>query len=211
MAADERLQQLRRACDHGVLEAQGRLLRERMRAGELTEEQVRLAAYCGDPLGNALLGPRAPNVPLDVEERLEGLADWGRSACVRAGVGIARSGLPSFERDQNDPGPVRELIEACEQWLCAPSVFAAMEAARTGAELGKRWLMTRYSLAWVPAAAASAASSTLHEPGFPYLWFAGDDPPSADIWQSVVDELVPWALGLSDPVAGRMADGTVDR
>ena len=53
--ADQRLQQLHPAWEEGDLEAQVRLLRERMRAGELREERVRSVAILGDPLAADLL------------------------------------------------------------------------------------------------------------------------------------------------------------
>jgi hypothetical protein len=44
---DQRLRDLERDAAHGDLHARGRLLLERVRVGDLTQERLRLAAYLG--------------------------------------------------------------------------------------------------------------------------------------------------------------------
>ena len=64
--ADEHQRELERQVASGDFEAEAKLLLERVRSGELTEERLRLAAYCGHGAAKAVVEIEVP----------KGLVDW---------------------------------------------------------------------------------------------------------------------------------------
>ena len=122
---DQDLRQLEREASTGDEVAAGKLLVARVRAGQVQQEHVELAAHLGHPpawcaLGWELLDPNARIVAVDhdlpfkragftgdylVPQKLEpwaaGLVRWGREVCLRAGVAAARHKLaiwsPEFQ------------------------------------------------------------------------------------------------------------------
>lgn len=110
--SDRRLRELERRAAQGDLEAEGQLLNERVRAGELTRDQVELLAYLQYPGAWSALGWRVIGYSGDPSEscysaifgtpkgqheiRLRprdwglGLERWGREASLRAGSAAAR-------------------------------------------------------------------------------------------------------------------------
>ena len=120
--ADERLRRLLREAALGDPEAQVRLLRERVRAGVLDDERMRLAAYLGDAASQEVLGDAAPAVPEDLEEWLGGLSEQSPEASIRARIAAARFvELPAFGEhtvvrvDVHSPAWVRALRAVSEQ------------------------------------------------------------------------------------------------
>ena len=72
--ADERHRELERRASAGDVEAEAKLLLERVRSGDLTEGRLRLAASLQHPaskigLGNSLLDPILPSWPFSSEDR----------------------------------------------------------------------------------------------------------------------------------------------
>jgi hypothetical protein len=67
---DQRLRDLEREAARGDLQAQARLLLERVRVGDLTEEKLRLAAYLGDEAAKLAVAGGGP------EAEHEDLATW---------------------------------------------------------------------------------------------------------------------------------------
>lgn len=73
---DERLRALEAAAARGDVEARAALLRERVRAGRLEPERVRLAAYLGDAAARQADG-RPLAVPGDLHAWVQDLSQWG--------------------------------------------------------------------------------------------------------------------------------------
>jgi hypothetical protein len=95
---DHRLRSLGRDAAQGDLQAQARLLLERVRVGDLLEEWLRLAAFLGDDAARVAAG----NSTKRYEEALEpirGLTPWGQHVCVRAAVAAIRGALKLLDLD----------------------------------------------------------------------------------------------------------------
>ncbi|MCW8139327.1 MAG: hypothetical protein KIT58_10540 [Planctomycetota bacterium] len=83
---DQRLRALERDALHGDVEAQARLLLERVRVGDLTEERLRLAAYLGDERARLALGESAPEPPDDIVAWVRGLDALGSEVATRVAL-----------------------------------------------------------------------------------------------------------------------------
>lgn len=132
LVTDQRLRDLERDAALGDLHAQARLLLERVRVGDLTEERLRLAAYLGhEPaeLARRLAAISPPETPADTRSLASGLRHFEQSISVRAVVTIARSRLPAWERwSTTDRRPLL-AIEAAESWLDCPCELHMSAAA----------------------------------------------------------------------------------
>lgn len=135
--SDARLRELeRRWRETGAPEDEAAWLSERLRAGEVSAEQVELWAYCGRP-GAALVMPQAATTLWcsDTLERwVHGLERWGRRPCVAAALGtlpgvwpLLKNGFlgaphtgyrPLSAQVLQDLDAARELAEA---WLSTPT------------------------------------------------------------------------------------------
>lgn len=90
----------------------------RVRAGELTQERLELAAYGGDQASRLALGKTAPEHPEGVEAWIEGLARWGRPVC-----GVAALGVVEFVRDHwrwSWDERLDKAIQALADWIVCP-------------------------------------------------------------------------------------------
>lgn len=121
---DSRLQQLSRQVAEGDSQAQVALLTERLRCGELTREQIELAAWCSDEAARAVVwARRAKKSPIyepwgtcernchwvggvhepgckyyEFLDWLKGLQRFGKMTMVRASVAAARKALFVWEK-----------------------------------------------------------------------------------------------------------------
>lgn len=212
--ADERLQELRRAWAEGDLETQVRLLRERVRIGASTEELVRLAAWLGDTAAQAL-SPSPVEQPGDARELLARLRVHGWDALIRAQLAIARA---AFEEAGGEPTAQQlEGVQAAERWLGKPCerhaeagrlAWKALSKERSSVSFAALVPSRAVFLAWtyststeVDTAQRVSANQTMML--IRDLERAGQ--PFASLRASICAELVPWALGLRDPVAERVA------
>ena len=215
--ADERLQQLRRAWDEGDLEAKVRLLRERMRAGELSEERVRLAAWLGDTAARLSLSGTVPAAPKGLLGMVRGLPGFPRTDAeafarvqesdgvtplfwqVGARLGIAAARLSRARSGEPDP------ITAAEEWVLCPCGAHRKAAARATTHVVGEYSRTLR----VEQILAHAADLARQPRGVEGLWRSLDqarrEAGSKALREALVAELVPWALGLRDPVAERVA------
>lgn len=186
--ADARVRDLERAAGAGDVDAQARLLVERVRAGRLTQERLELAAYAGDAaaltaLGNGIFDGKGifwsyggvgavewPKLgltasPADFHGFMDGLlCRWASPpylAPVRAALAAAR--LDFEERPPS--GPLGSL-----EALWRPSALAQAE----------RWLLAVER--WLDCPCKG------HEPS----WLDSDD--GDEIRWSVVDQWSTWAV-----------------
>lgn len=213
--ADHRLRSLERDLATGDPGARARLLRERLRAGTLELERAQLAAWLGDPDAREALGPggyEAFAAPLrEVTRRVVGdlqtesasvslaiwvaaLERWGAPACVRAAIAAARLALPTIE-GKAYLGPAarsaaRDALRAAEAWARCPC--DAHAEAGHGAWSDAVWEATS-SASPDPHGARNAAVRVAR-------WAGGETSVDA-VRDAVRAELVPWALGLGEPLA----------
>lgn len=80
---DQRLRDLERDAAHGDLQARARLLLERVRVGELTEDKLRLAAHLGDEAACAALGTGGQRLVMNADW-FRGLTPWSPALAVWA-------------------------------------------------------------------------------------------------------------------------------
>lgn len=78
---------------------EARLLVERVRAGKLSEERLRVLAYCGYPAAVLLRGEEV-KAPAEREAWLAGLVPFGREVCVQAILAIFPYAFPYQGRDR---------------------------------------------------------------------------------------------------------------
>lgn len=134
--SDTRARTLSRAAAAGDLQAEARLLVERVRRGELTQERLELAAYCGseaarlvvDPghrTGTYFFLPPTPDRPngfhgdgVPLRHFAADLEHWGRRVEVRAACVAARLVLGLWsDADPEAARPAERVIALAEAWL----------------------------------------------------------------------------------------------
>ncbi len=118
--SDERLREFeRRWKETGSVEDEAAYLLERVRAGELTQERLEMAAYCGHEAARFASGTTEPPIPkddgLDRTSRWESLLTAGGCAvivraCVSAGQVLAESEADVLEYF----GELRLYLEAAK-------------------------------------------------------------------------------------------------
>ncbi len=86
-------------------------LLRRVRAGDLSQPRLDLAAYCGHP-AFAAAGKQGPD---RAEAFLVGLVPWGREACVRAGVAAFRAAFGATASK-----PATRCLNALDAWVECP-------------------------------------------------------------------------------------------
>ena len=210
--ADERLQQLRRAWDEGDLETQARLLSERLRAGELHERRVRLASYLGSEVAAGVLGERVPAAQADLERWAYGFQSFERTAAVRAGIVLANLSCEVLEGSRWF-GAAFTAAAWLERWVVSPTDHLAARARATDwvAELPypgeddppESWSHRR--AAGCIAQAGSIPSKQRYGHALAAAVKAVPVPHAAVALDAVRAELIPWALGVHDPVAARVS------
>jgi hypothetical protein len=221
--SDQRLRRLEREAEADPA-ALVRLLRERLRAGALSEQDLRLAAYLGHAPAAEAIGERPfPPGVRDLQARLIGLYEFGLEAALRAQVALARAFMPQFEADRPGDRRPHEALEAVEAWIAcpceehgAPCVLAsgaALEAARTAT----------HSAASVHAAriAANAAAQAFEAGATPLgrkhatKWVEDlrDHGLREDaLWRLVVEDTLPWVLeGRARPARRYVASETYEK
>jgi hypothetical protein len=214
---DQRLRDLERDAAHGGLQAGARLLLERVRVGDLTEERLRLAAYLGHEAARGCVPVEAN---LEPGPWLQALCGLSREIAVRVALVASRWAW--------------RVYEASEEFA-ADSVTTT--EARHGIEIAEAWLLTREAQeyrfqimagAWLPppvVRAVAGATSNLArtvDPGWhdrepPEVWAARavqallgaaagrfkTEPirssfegiaSFAEVTALLAEELIPWAL-----------------
>lgn len=121
----------------GALEDGVGLLAARRRAGFVTDEQLALAAFVGDPAAARVAGcPVAPRdllscTPGDLSHYVKGVERWGTRAAVRLAVAWVRTLRALDDHRLTSARPhVARGIEAADAWLAdptGPTARAAME------------------------------------------------------------------------------------
>lgn len=140
---------LERRARQGDSTAQAAALVRRLRAGELDEERLRLAALVGDPAARLALGDAAPAKPHDVHALARALQAFGPGVVTRATITAVRAMNATVDpRHGWDLSRARQAIASAEAWLacpCEPHLEAARRVGQTGdevpadAELAPAW------------------------------------------------------------------------
>jgi len=136
--SDEALRALeRRWGESGSTQDEAALLLERARVGQLSEEALELAAYCGHP---AALLARSEPLPgpaeeLELQAWFEGLRQRGRALFAQA-AHIAASGVVDHARSLPPP-PADEQSppaapSAVEEWVACPCRAHLLEVLEAG-------------------------------------------------------------------------------
>ena len=121
---DERTREHERQAASGDVEAATAGLRERMRAGELTQEHVELATSLGHDVARALC-PDAVSMDWGTHhQRLEAIAAATRlkdkTLSVSVAADWAERALPSWEAEHPPNGAPRRAIAAARAWVACP-------------------------------------------------------------------------------------------
>ena len=163
--SDSKLRELeRRWRETGSVEDEAAYLRERVRVGDLTQERLELAAYCGHE-GARRAVAQAPYPPKDPVEFALTLPGRNRLLLVLAAICSASLALTEFEARHPSDNRPRAAILAARAWLLCPcsSHAHAVEACLTPADLAA--LHTQETgtgeLAHASARAAEAAAATV--------------------------------------------------
>lgn len=192
----------------GAVEDEAAWLQERVRVGDLEQSKLELAAYCGHS------GAARSATPLSLEEGeawLEGLVGYGRIATVRSLIAIAVVSLEAWTRDETCP---IEAAHAAQDWIlcpCDPHRAAAGLAAGRCEDLYTQ--AGSFGASEIAACAAKATYETDLASLIRYsVWWGtkrlcesfDDLLEENDLLLAVRADLVPWALGYSDPVRERV-------
>lgn len=196
---DARLRALSRDAVQGDPTAFARLLVERVRAGELSAERLRLAAWLGDARALAAVGPGVVRPQSDeLLAWLHELTVFGpKEAVIRA---FACVGLSAYGEAGEDP-EVATAVSVFRRWMERPvaDVVMAQEVGRMAARVTRR-PGSRLPLrlcTWAAQLAGSQTEPWVHEARLRLTeWseFATDDPRPA-----IRAALLPWALGEQRP------------
>ena len=228
---DSRLQQLKRAWEaSGSVEDETAYLRERGRAGDLTEERVELAAYCGHTASRLYLSVKggAPDRSArEIRSRLIRLGgkplamrallamawrDWANprwvelreedEALLERHEGLLEANAPPWQSREQE----QAMLRSFERWLLDPSEKRLAAALELAGRCGDQRLF-RSSAAAAARVLEANSEDALAEAFFRRLSVTPS--PRDDTFTlkpDQADELVPWLLGYSDPVAERVAE-----
>lgn len=131
---DERLRRLSRDAAQGDNEAKAKLLKERVRIGETTQERLTLAALLGNEAARRSLADEIPAEPAEIftGQWFESLGDIAVESATRSTLAYSREALLRFgnfvRRDYGNDELANELIDhgsqlhaAYEAWIVDPS------------------------------------------------------------------------------------------
>jgi len=227
------LERLRRDWDGGDLDHRVELLGACLEAGALSPSRLRLAAFLGDESAAFVADcERAggPPVPLVAAEQILRGPWRDRETRTRIAVASARAVAPGWREAYPDDPRVPEALDALEAFVCGleatpPSsapAHAAVREHRLQRGPSDRWDdIWRSTRLGAPTAFAIDCLSDperppLHEDhaliaftrasdGMAYLPSPDPRPGQFRLYDLVARELLPWALGLGDPLRERVA------
>jgi hypothetical protein len=204
--ADDRLREVEREAAWGDPAGRARLLVERVRAGQLEHERLRLAAWLGDRAaclatgeaggpGAAASGSQTRRGRRDAWTRA--LAAWGKEAIVRAAYVVARDELRHWRRHYRDDASLPGVLDAVAAWIgcpCDPCARAVGRAVEAGAlPEGKDNRSGRAK--WHVVQAALAARAPGDEAATAHALEVMGESPAGQVRDAIRRALVPWALG----------------
>ena len=208
--SDQHLRELEAAWRaSGTVEDEAAWLRSRVQAGELEEERLELAAYCGHRAAASAAPERA--APDNTRAWVESLREHGQAVAARVAVAcglVAHAAWIAVEETfgrrwtEGDRAAALAAIHAAESWVVCPC-WAHQEAAGVAAQVVSSWPPPACCFEYVAGTVRTEKAGTSG-------WFrsavegacvlSSED----QIRSAVRAELVPWALGYSDPVRERV-------
>lgn len=138
----ERLWKCSGAPEEGVI-----YFRARMRAGDLSPDRLKLAAYLGDEAARRALGVSEVRIPPEIQRWVRVLACWGHEALIRTLLVTARWNLEKWEGLVWDRRP-RSAIESTEAWLRCPCPSHARVASASAGEASQALVDLSDVLIW---------------------------------------------------------------
>lgn len=218
--ADEGLRRLERRAGAGDLDAQARLLLERVRLGELPAERLRLLFLLDVELAARALGAERPTARPSARKLAEELEALGSEVMVRVAVALARSII------RRDEPYSHRAIRAAEAWILHPDAERARFAGNAAnAITGIRTHLDarlHSSVEAAEAVARLAQSATLPDevptklPARTWLAtcfgaaFRAHPGGEEEVRRLLREEIEPWVLGQGDPVFERRQGKSVD-
>lgn len=192
------------------VDAAARLLVERVRAGELPQRRLQLAALLGDAVARRAVGQEAAAPVQALDAWLHDLAEWGHEAVARAAIAAARvaiAGLGPVDGELDERA--RTALEQADAWLaggCQNTPPPGSEGpARSGSPAGVSLLgvLTSLDEALWPSTAQRRARSrarplrvNLAKAAAVRVVAAAMEATSEErVREAIRAELVPWALG----------------
>lgn len=207
--SDERLRELeRRFRASGSVEDEAAWLRARVQAGELSSEKLELAAYCGWEAACAATGTMSKQVTTidDLLTLGRGLESFSRESQTRAALAAVLL-LPQPEAWALPH--VNACVLAVTQWLfdqTNDNALVAFQAGRDVADSCGHAFDVYRMFCWTPCGSETAARLMNWPSAEPvasclaYSWHLL----GVCLVEALRTELVPWALGYSDPVKERV-------
>ena len=126
--SDARLRELeRRWRESGSVEDEAAYLRERVRVGDLRQDRLELAAYCGHEAAARISGAMGPK---DLVDWVRGLRAFGRETWVSS----IHASLMARVSSWNDSPGRRALIDRLTQWPLQKSSLSADDHPKWSAE-----------------------------------------------------------------------------
>lgn len=193
--SDERLRELeRRWKETGAVKDEAAFLLERVRAGQLPQERLELAARLGVQAANTALGRTATKVVLDE------VPVTSAEEAVRMAVAAARVPMP-YWLDKHKDTPIaaqaREAIERAEKWALCPCERHSLALLDSVVSSMPHWWARLGELLEHPERVSRVISSAIRSSsGLAHA-------PSSSVIASIQAEFVPWILGYRDPLAER--------
>jgi hypothetical protein len=214
---DERLRDLeRRWKETGSVEDEAAWLKERVRAGDFPPTRLELAAYCGYEAARRAVATQ--NDPPDLVEWVGGFARFGNDVSARAAVAIAREVFPVWKRcaHAEPTDDFHQALRAAEAWCMEPTADSAARASYVGQCAAGRIDVLPDDVTHEEDAAAAVAcwacSAIQDQEASPTAieWraravnqvvrLARSLACDEDLRRRVSREIVPWCLGLDDPL-----------
>lgn len=224
--SDERLRELERSWkESGAVEDEAAFLSERVRVGDLSSEQLQLAAYLNHPAAVSGLDELAPEVPEDPAAWFNGLTACPQAqeraliACIRCEIEALgpiyaeiSSNLGSFTRERNvlavcegalvdGASQFRTEIEQVIQELSL--VYEDFAVSKGTAERPRSPIGRKFTVNRMLGQLACILSGINHR------YFSPDSDPTPR--DTVRSELLTWALGQRDPVRERVEARRLER
>lgn len=213
---DEHLRALARHATIYPTELETRIahLRGRLRSGELSDEQLALGTWLGDPAALAIVGKQ--DIPERLEAWIDGFHRWGMEARVRAALALCEhvSVQPKLVLDPlrgagkrlGDPDTALLAVEAVRDWLRCPCEAHRKACWRAADNAGCDYPSAKRSgdPAWGAYAQTSSATAYLVSSGPGYEVSSGHEAEAARavasddaLRRAVATALLPWVWRLS--------------
>lgn len=188
-------------------------LRARLRAGDLGQSKLELACYLGSQSASAVLGRQAPKYTKPPKTGVngwvrQGLAVWGPLPLLRAAIAATRMIISDDDDLPETVGRIKVHLAEAYAVEQRPEILKQHTALpRNGAPAPGRWQDL-----WRACYYCGSTLAFIDREDTLPAWKAKDTVEhvakvvgsAARVRAAIVAELLPWALGYSDPVRERV-------